>query len=215
VQRAVSSEVRRFIDFLAASNRASPPVRPTADQRDQAEPSLDSLVPANPNKPCDMKELIHYRLPRRPWRSVAAFRIINHELHGAIPLPASAENLQEDFPFRLNRTLDAFSPGPPPAGGVDGSHWSMTLAPPISSSSSPAANIAASPSTPAPPAATKSGRSSRCLRSILRLYIRNINIASIAIAWPMSWDRARRAGLSDREGANIRPGQAARDRLER
>jgi hypothetical protein len=27
----------------------------------------------------------------------AAFRIINHELHGAIPLPASAENLQKDF----------------------------------------------------------------------------------------------------------------------
>jgi hypothetical protein len=35
--------------------------------------------------------------------SAAAFRTINHELHGAIPLPASAENLQENFSCRLNK----------------------------------------------------------------------------------------------------------------
>ena len=32
-----------------------------------------------------------------------AFRIINHELHGPISLPASAENLQEDFSPGLNK----------------------------------------------------------------------------------------------------------------
>jgi propionyl-CoA carboxylase beta chain len=51
-------ELRRFIDFLPASNRVQPPLRPTADPRDRAEPSLDTLVPGNPNKPYDMKELI-------------------------------------------------------------------------------------------------------------------------------------------------------------
>ncbi|MCR9072435.1 MAG: acyl-CoA carboxylase subunit beta [Alphaproteobacteria bacterium] len=51
--------LRRFIDFLPASNREQPPVRPTADDADRPEYSLDSLVPANPNKPYDMKELIH------------------------------------------------------------------------------------------------------------------------------------------------------------
>ena len=51
-------ELRRFIDFLPASNRVRPPLRPTADPRDRAEPSLDTLVPGNPNKPYDMKELI-------------------------------------------------------------------------------------------------------------------------------------------------------------
>jgi propionyl-CoA carboxylase beta chain len=51
-------ESRRFIDFLPASNRSDPPYRPSADPRDRAEPSLDTLVPANPNKPYDMKELI-------------------------------------------------------------------------------------------------------------------------------------------------------------
>jgi propionyl-CoA carboxylase beta chain len=51
-------ELRRFIDFLPASNRVRPPLRPAPDRRDRVEPSLDTLVPSNPNKPYDMKELI-------------------------------------------------------------------------------------------------------------------------------------------------------------
>src|ERR1700682_2986401 len=51
-------ELRRFIDFLPASHRAPPPLRPTTDPRDRVEPSLDTLVPKNPNRPYDMKELI-------------------------------------------------------------------------------------------------------------------------------------------------------------
>ena len=51
-------QTRRFVDFLPASNREKPPIRPTADSPDRVEPSLDTLVPANPNKPYDMKELI-------------------------------------------------------------------------------------------------------------------------------------------------------------
>ena len=50
--------LRRFIDFLPANNREKPPVRPTPDAASRVEMSLDSLVPANPNKPYDMKELI-------------------------------------------------------------------------------------------------------------------------------------------------------------
>src|SRR2546425_842698 len=51
-------ELRRFIDFLPSSNRGAQPVRHGGDPRDRSEPSLDTLVPANPNKPYDMKELI-------------------------------------------------------------------------------------------------------------------------------------------------------------
>lgn len=51
-------EVRRFLDFLPGSNRAPAPVRETADPADREEPSLDTLVPADPLKPYDMKELI-------------------------------------------------------------------------------------------------------------------------------------------------------------
>src|SRR6266513_3116143 len=51
-------ESRRFVDFLPASNRAQPPLRPTSDPSDRVEPSLDTLVPSSANKPYDMKELI-------------------------------------------------------------------------------------------------------------------------------------------------------------
>ncbi len=51
-------QTRRLVDFLPASNREKPPVRPTADKPDRVEMSLDTLIPANPNKPYDMKELI-------------------------------------------------------------------------------------------------------------------------------------------------------------
>ena len=52
------AEVRRLIGFLPLSNREKPPVREPFDEPDRDEPSLDSLVPANPNKPYDIKELI-------------------------------------------------------------------------------------------------------------------------------------------------------------
>ncbi|MEE9317542.1 MAG: acyl-CoA carboxylase subunit beta, partial [Rhodospirillales bacterium] len=50
--------MRRFIDFLPANNRERPPVRPTPDLGDRVEKSLDTLIPDDPAKPYDMKELI-------------------------------------------------------------------------------------------------------------------------------------------------------------
>jgi len=50
--------LRRFVDFLPANNKEKPPVRPTPDNPDRVEMSLDTMIPANPNKPYDMKELI-------------------------------------------------------------------------------------------------------------------------------------------------------------
>src|SRR5579871_608054 len=52
------TQVRRLVDFLPLSNREKPPVREAFDEPDREEMSLDTLVPANPNKPYDMKELI-------------------------------------------------------------------------------------------------------------------------------------------------------------
>ncbi|WP_374376451.1 acyl-CoA carboxylase subunit beta [Dongia sp.] len=51
-------EVRRFVDMLPASNREKAPARPSPDPIDREEMSLDTLIPTNPNKPYDMKELI-------------------------------------------------------------------------------------------------------------------------------------------------------------
>jgi propionyl-CoA carboxylase beta chain len=50
--------LRRFINYLPASNRSPAPFRPTPDSPSRREYSLDTLVPENPNRPYDMKELI-------------------------------------------------------------------------------------------------------------------------------------------------------------
>jgi len=50
--------LRRFINFLPANNREKPPEWPCNDPAERVEKSLDSLVPRDPNKPYDMKELI-------------------------------------------------------------------------------------------------------------------------------------------------------------
>ena len=52
------AEARRLIDFLPLNNREKAPVRPFFDDPARVEPSLDTLIPDNPNQPYDMKELI-------------------------------------------------------------------------------------------------------------------------------------------------------------
>ena len=52
------AEVRRLVDFLPASNREGPPVRPFFDDPGRIEPSLDTLVPQGKATPYDMRELV-------------------------------------------------------------------------------------------------------------------------------------------------------------
>jgi propionyl-CoA carboxylase beta chain len=52
------AEIRRLVDFLPLSNREKAPVRPFFDDPARIEPSLDTLIPDNPNQPYDMKELV-------------------------------------------------------------------------------------------------------------------------------------------------------------
>lgn len=52
------AEARRLFDFLPLNNRDKAPVRPFFDDPARVEPSLDTLIPDNPNQPYDMKELI-------------------------------------------------------------------------------------------------------------------------------------------------------------
>jgi len=50
--------LRRLFNYLPLNNREKPPVRRTDDPADRLDHSLDTLVPDNPNKPYDIKELI-------------------------------------------------------------------------------------------------------------------------------------------------------------
>jgi propionyl-CoA carboxylase beta chain len=51
-------QVRRMMDFLPSDNLSGVPELPTRDSPMRVEPSLDTLIPDNPNKPYDIKELI-------------------------------------------------------------------------------------------------------------------------------------------------------------
>jgi propionyl-CoA carboxylase beta chain len=51
-------QMRRLIDFLPTSNVETSPLLPSFDDPDRIDPSLDTLIPENPNKPYDIKELI-------------------------------------------------------------------------------------------------------------------------------------------------------------
>src|SRR5687767_3280196 len=50
--------LRRLYNYLPLNNREKAPVRPSNDPADRVDLSLDTLVPDNPNKPYDIKELI-------------------------------------------------------------------------------------------------------------------------------------------------------------
>jgi propionyl-CoA carboxylase beta chain len=52
-------QMRRLMDFLPSSNLSGVPELPTRDPWDREEVSLDTLIPNHPNKPYDIKELIH------------------------------------------------------------------------------------------------------------------------------------------------------------
>ncbi len=61
---AVNSEeeciqlTRQLLSFIPQNNMEDPPFVPSEDAADRMDPSLRTLVPDNPNKPYDMKELI-------------------------------------------------------------------------------------------------------------------------------------------------------------
>ncbi|WP_298987015.1 acyl-CoA carboxylase subunit beta [uncultured Roseibium sp.] len=51
-------EMRRLIDFLPMNNQADLPELTNFDDPERIDNSLDTLIPDNPNKPYDMKELV-------------------------------------------------------------------------------------------------------------------------------------------------------------
>ncbi len=63
--------LRRLYNYLPLNNRERPPVRRTDDPADRMDLSLDTLVPSNPNKPYDMKELIIKTVDDRDFFEIA------------------------------------------------------------------------------------------------------------------------------------------------
>jgi len=51
-------QLRKLLSYLPQNNLEDPPFVPTDDPPDRADDELDSIVPDNPNKPYDMKDVI-------------------------------------------------------------------------------------------------------------------------------------------------------------
>lgn len=98
-------EVRRLIDFLPLNNREKPPVRPFFDDVTREEKSLDSLVPDNPNKPYDMKELIQKLADEADFYEIQA-DFAKNILTGFIRLEGQTVGVVANQPMVLAGCLD-------------------------------------------------------------------------------------------------------------
>jgi propionyl-CoA carboxylase beta chain len=56
--RECLASIRRLLSYLPSNNMEEPPRQTPTDLPDRVDPRLSNLVPAEPNKPYDMKELI-------------------------------------------------------------------------------------------------------------------------------------------------------------
>src|SRR4029450_8546396 len=52
-------DVRYLMSFLPQNNLEIPPRLETGDDRDRQDEELDHIVPDNPNKPYDMRDVVH------------------------------------------------------------------------------------------------------------------------------------------------------------
>jgi propionyl-CoA carboxylase beta chain len=57
-ERACIARIRQLLSFIPSNNLDDPPFVPTQDPVDRVDEKMDSLVPADPMKPYDMRDLI-------------------------------------------------------------------------------------------------------------------------------------------------------------
>ena len=58
------SQVRKLLSYLPSNNMEDTPVEPTDDPINRADESLDTIIPDNPNRPYDMKDVLRLVVDR-------------------------------------------------------------------------------------------------------------------------------------------------------
>jgi propionyl-CoA carboxylase beta chain len=99
-------QMRRLIDFLPANNTAGPPSWPSEDPAERRDLSLDTLVPDNPNKPYDMKELIHKIVDEGDFFELSE-RFAANLVTGFARIEGRTVGIVANQPMRLAGVLDA------------------------------------------------------------------------------------------------------------
>lgn len=62
--------IRELMSFLPSNNMEDPPVKSTIDASDRVDEALKDLIPADPNKPYDMLEIIHMVIDNKHFLEV-------------------------------------------------------------------------------------------------------------------------------------------------
>ncbi|MCL4870203.1 MAG: acyl-CoA carboxylase subunit beta [Anaerolineae bacterium] len=62
--------IREMMSYLPSNNMEDPPFKTTTDDPLRMDAALDSIVPDNPNKPYDIKEVIHHIVDNREFFEV-------------------------------------------------------------------------------------------------------------------------------------------------
>ncbi|RQD70422.1 MAG: methylmalonyl-CoA carboxyltransferase [Tindallia sp. MSAO_Bac2] len=74
---ACIQEIRRLLSFLPSNNQETPPAFETSDDLNRIIPELDTMVPENPNKPYDMKDIIAAIADEGDFMEVAQYYATN------------------------------------------------------------------------------------------------------------------------------------------
>jgi acetyl-CoA carboxylase carboxyltransferase component len=72
-ERECYREVRRLLSFLPSHSGDRPPYRPSGDDPERADAELQTIIPASPNLPYDMREVITRILDNREFLEVQPF----------------------------------------------------------------------------------------------------------------------------------------------
>jgi propionyl-CoA carboxylase beta chain len=99
-------EVRRLFDFLPLNNREKSPTRPFFDDHRRVEPSLNTLIPENPNTPYDMVELVEKLADEGDFYQIQE-EFAKNVLTGFIRLEGSTVGVIANQPMVMAGVLDS------------------------------------------------------------------------------------------------------------
>ena len=97
--------IRRLLGFLPLNNAADPPVRTSSDPADREDEALDRLVPTDPNKPYDIKELVRAIADEREFLEVHA-QFARNIVVGFVRLGGRPAGIVANQPAHLAGVLD-------------------------------------------------------------------------------------------------------------
>ncbi|MFQ5740564.1 MAG: acyl-CoA carboxylase subunit beta [Acidobacteriota bacterium] len=99
------AQVRQLLSFLPSNNLEDPPFRPNSDRPDRQEVRLDTIVPADPNQPYDIKEVIRLIVDEHDFFEVHA-QFARNLVVGFARLDGRPVGIVANQPAVLAGTLD-------------------------------------------------------------------------------------------------------------